>query len=405
MLVSFSVMSYIQRVMMSITGPEIMKQYSIPAPDMGLVYSAFVISYSLAMVPGGGFVDKYGPKAVLTGVGLLTAAFTGLTALAGSPGLGAVIGVVPALILMRLGLGVGTSPLYPACGRMIHNWISVSKRGRAWGWTAAGAGIGGAITPVALKPLLASYPWPVAFVSGGLLTFALVALWMATVSNYPPSSPRLEATIGARPKVPWKPLFRNRNLQLLTVGYFAVDYFEYIFFYWLFYYFGEVRKVGPDKSALYTSYLFVAFMIMSPLGGFASDVLGKRYGVFQGRKIVSIVGLALSGLLLYAGIEAVDSALSVTLLSLALGFASAADVPYWATVIDLSGEQSGAAGGIMNAGGNLGGAFAPYITPLLAVSFGWSAGLLVGCGAAVIGALVWFFIDPKQRIEVAGAPQ
>lgn len=405
MLVSFSVMSYIQRVMMSIAGPEIMKQYSIPAPDMGLVYSAFVISYSLTMVPGGGFVDKYGPKAVLTAVGLLTAAFTGLTALAGSPGLGAVIGVVPALIVMRLGLGVGTSPLYPACGRMIHNWISPSKRGRVWGWTAAGAGFGGAITPVALKPLLASYSWPAAFVSGGLLTFALVALWMATVSDYPSASRRPATAAGDRPKVPWKPLFANRNLRLLTIGYFAVDYFEYIFFYWLFYYFGEVRRVGPDKSALYTSYLFLAFMIMSPLGGFASDVLGKRYGRFQGRKIVSIVGLALSGLLLYAGIEAVDSAVSVTLLSLALGFASAADVPYWATVIDLSGDQSGAAGGIMNAGGNLGGAFAPYVTPLLAVSFGWSAGLLVGCLAAVIGAVVWFFIDPKQRIEVAGAPQ
>jgi MFS family permease len=87
----------------------------------------------------------------------------------------------------------------------------------------------------------------------------------------------------------------------------------------------------------------------------------------------------------------------VALLSLALGFAASADVPFWSAAVNLGGRRAGAAGGLMNTGGNLGGSIAPLLTPLVAARFGWSAGLYLGAAVAVLGILAWTRIDPAPR--------
>ena len=125
LMIAFSLMSYFDRTIMSIAGPQIMKEFDLSATQMGSVYSAFILSYAIMMIPGGHVADRLGPRLTLLLMGLSAALFTGLTALGGKPGLGSVLGVVPALIAIRLGLGVGTAPLYPACAGMSANWISV----------------------------------------------------------------------------------------------------------------------------------------------------------------------------------------------------------------------------------------------------------------------------------------
>jgi MFS family permease len=80
-------------------------------------------------------------------------------------------------------------------------------------------------------------------------------------------------------------------------------------------------------------------------------------------------------------------------LSLALGFASASDGPFWATAIDLGRKNVGACSAIMNTGGNVGGFLAPMLTPLIAGYAGWSWGLYFGAGVVLIGVVAWFLID------------
>src|SRR5262249_49719465 len=110
LMVAFSVMSYFERTIMSIAGPGIMREFSLSETQMGTVYSAFLLSYAILMLPGGRVVDRFGPRLVLGVTGLGAALFTGLTALGGRPGLGTYLGVVPAFILIRLGLGVSNAP-------------------------------------------------------------------------------------------------------------------------------------------------------------------------------------------------------------------------------------------------------------------------------------------------------
>src|SRR2546426_3361119 len=114
LMVGFSVMSYFDRTIMSIAGPKIIKEFSLSATQIGWVYSAFILSYAVLMIPGGRLADRFGPWRVLTLMGLGAGLFTGLTALGGKTGLGTLVGVFPALIILRLGFGVSTAPIYPS---------------------------------------------------------------------------------------------------------------------------------------------------------------------------------------------------------------------------------------------------------------------------------------------------
>jgi len=60
LLIAFSVMSYFDRTIMSIAGPQIMQEFALSATQMGSVYSAFTLSYAVMMIPAGRVTDRLG---------------------------------------------------------------------------------------------------------------------------------------------------------------------------------------------------------------------------------------------------------------------------------------------------------------------------------------------------------
>lgn len=410
LMVAFSVMSYFDRTIMSIAGPGIMRTFAISETQMGAIYSAFIMSYAVLMVPGGQLADRFGPRFVLTMVGLGAALLTGLTALGGRPGLGSYLGVVPSFLVLRFGLGVMTAPLFPSCARMTSNWISPQKHARVQGLIVAGTGLGSALSPLLFSWMIAHHGWRRSFCAAGVATGALAILWLWYVSDYPDERfpidgkrrfwLRDKAVVRANEpvSVPWRRLLTDRNLVLLTVGYSTLGYFEYMFFYWIYYYFGKVRQAGSSQTAIYTTFLFLTVTLMTPLGGWVSDHLSRTYGYKVGRRFVPIVGLSLSAIFLCIGTSAVDTISAVIFMSLALGFASASEAPFWASTIEVGGKHVGAACGILNTGSNIGGLIAPILTPFIASRVGWSWGLYVGSMILTAGILAWFFLDPTRRI-------
>ncbi|MBI3695488.1 MAG: MFS transporter [Acidobacteria bacterium] len=387
-MVALSVMSYIDRTAMSIAGPHIMKEFGLSETQMGSIYSAFILTYALLMAPGGRLADRFGPRLVLAWMSIGAAAFTALTASAGRIGLG----ILPSFLVIRLALGVCAAPIYPACARMTANWVAVAHHARVQGIILGGAPLGAAITPILFAWLIGRYGWRVSFLLAAVVTGALAFVWMAAVRDRPEGT---RATVAAkRDPIPWGKLLADRNLVLLTLGYFCINYFEYIFFYWIYYYFGEIRKVGAAESAAYTTALLLTMMAMMPLGGWVSDRLIQPLGLKMSRRVVSVVGMVLSAVLLYAGTNMKDAPVMVTLLSLALGFAASAEGPFWASAIEAGGGESGAASGVMNGFGNVGGLVAPVLTPYIAQHAGWSWGLYFGSVVVLTGAVAWFFIDP-----------
>jgi ACS family glucarate transporter-like MFS transporter len=410
---ALSVMSYVDRTALSIAGPTLIKEFGFSETQMGSVYSVFLLSYALFMFPGGWLADRYGPRLVLALTSMGSALFTALTAFAGLPMLGATLGVLPSFLVVRLGFGLCTAPLYPACGRLTANWFPIVSRARVQGLVLSGAALGSAMTPILFSRLIANYGWRLSLCMAAAATAAvsLIVYWQAR--DTPPNPvlgseqalPIDTAVAPALRKPEWRALLANRNLLLLTVGYFTLNYFVYIFFYWIYYYFGEVRHLGRDMSAIYTTVLLLTMMVMMPLGGWLADRLTPRWGPHASRRRVAVAGMALSALLLYLGINITNTLTMVGMLSLALGLTASAEGPFWASAIDLGGRQAGAAGGLLNSVGNVGGLLAPTLTPYLAQRFGWTYGLHFGSLMVLLGATSWFLIQPAKDLNLARLPQ
>ncbi len=361
----------------------------------GSIYSAFILGYFLFMIPAGQMTDRLGPRVTLGLMGLAAAAFTGLTALGGRPGLGAFLGVVPAFVVIRFLMGVGTAPLYPACGRMGMLWIPAMYQARVQALIIAGSSMGGAVSPIVFSGLMARFRWRGSFCLAAAATAALALAWFAYARDRP-SDRDAPAETGNPHLRSWRELLMDRNLALITVAYFAHGYFDYIFFYWIYYYFGEVRHMGYSRSATYTTGLFITMMVMMPLGGWISDRLTAAYGPSVGRRLVPLTALALASLLLFIGVKAPGDVSAVTLLSLAIGFSSCCEGPFWSLAIDVGGSRAGTACGIVNFGGNLGGFFAPILTPFIASRAGWSWGLYSGSLVVMIGVVACYLLDPSR---------
>jgi MFS family permease len=385
LMVALSAMSYFDRTILSIAGPTIMKELHISETSMGWVYSAFLLPYAILMGPGGALADRIGPRLVLTLSGLANTLLTGLTGLCST---------LFGFLSVRLTMGALSAPLYPSCASMTRNWFAATRVARVQGMVQAGAAVGGAVSPILFAAWINSVGWRTSFWLAALLTGCLYAAWHLSARDYPPGGrPEPLHTAGREGFAAWAEIARERNMILLTLGYFCLNYFEYIFFYWIYYYFGEIRHLGKAESGAYVTVLMLTMVVMTPLGGWISDLMVARYGLKRGRRIVPLVGMIGSAILLIAGASGLGTFATVTLLSLALGFCASAEGPFWASAINIGGRHAGAAGGILNTGGNIGGILAPILTPWFAVRFGWSAGLYVGSLVVLLGMVAWFFID------------
>jgi MFS family permease len=273
-------------------------------------------------------------------------------------------------------------------------WIPMAQQARVQAFIIAGACFGGALSPILFTWLMSLYTWRATFYIASSATAVLALLWTGYVRTLPR---KVEPMLRQPEQLSWRRLLTNRNLSLLTFAYLTVGYFEYIFFYWIYYYFGEVRHIGFAESARYTSVIFLVMLVMMPVGGWTSDWLSRHYGSRLGRRLVPAVGLTMGALLLVLGVTSPDTGVAAVRLALAVGFASFCEGPFWTIAMDIGGPQAGAAGGIMNAGGNVGGFLSPLLTPVVAKYFGWSWGLFTGSAIVVLGALACWLVDLSEE--------
>jgi ACS family glucarate transporter-like MFS transporter len=71
---------------------------------------------------------------------------------------------------------------------------------------------------------------------------------------------------------------------------------------------------------------------------------------------------------------------------------------YWSVTADIAGESAGSVSGIMNMGGQLGGAITATLTPMIAARFGWGASFGLAAFLCATGALAWLLVDPNRTL-------
>jgi sugar phosphate permease len=124
-------------------------------------------------------------------------------------------------------------------------------------------------------------------------------------------------------------------------------------------------------------------------------------GFGMGRRIVAMGGLILSGVLLLIGIRLTSPLQAIAVISLSVAFLQSTEPAFWSSTIHIGGSSSGAAGGIMNTAGNLGGVVSTALVPVLVKYFGWTFAFSSAAGLAIFGALLWLFM----RLDPPGATQ
>jgi ACS family glucarate transporter-like MFS transporter len=396
LLMAVTSVGYLCRVAVTVVAPGMMREFGLSQTQMGTVFSAFLIGYTLFQVPSGWLADRVSCRPIFLVICGGWAVLTGLTALAAWHGF-AVALAIPQLWLIRILFGVVTAPTYPTAIRTIAVAFPARLHARANGLVFASLGIGSAITPVLLAPISNRFGWRASLMVAAFLSAAAGLLWARYAPRgfhqvqIPDVAPQRLVKDGAQP-------LRSVSFWVLCASYILESYLGYIFVFWFYLYLVQVRHFEVLKAASVTALPWIATIFAIPLGGLASDLAVKRWGATWGRRSVPLVALCSAAIFLVIGARTAIAAIAVVALTLCTVLVLCTEGAFWATMAEMSGARSGLAGGTMNFGGNLGGMISPALTPWLAARIGWEVALTMTAVLAVVAGLLWLGV----RVEAAG---
>ena len=403
-----SAVSYLDRVNISVAGHSIAEEYGLSNVQLGYVFSAMLIGYALFQTVGGRLADRYGPRRVLTAGVVWWGIFTGLTALVPST----IRGALFLFIAIRFLLGAGEAVVYPSSNQFVARWIPAHERGMANGWIFAGVGAGAGLSPPLITYFMLHYGWRSSFWACAIIGLIAGAVWYLMARDEPAEHPyvsasELETIRSGLPResvdgsglLPWRVVFRSREVRAITVSYFCFGYTAWIFFSWFFIYLAQVRGLNLKASAFYAMLPPVAMSVCSFLGGAISDGLTKWRGPRLGRCGLAAFGIALAGIFIAFGSQVASARVASLVLAGGAGALYLSQSSFWSVSADIAGKASGSVSGFMNMGAQIGGAVTASLTPAIAARFGWTASFLVAAGLCLVGAAAWLMVDPSRFLN------
>jgi sugar phosphate permease len=395
--------TYVDRVVIGSAAPVMQKELGFSLLTMGWILSSFRWGYALFQIPGGWLGDRIGPRRALALIVTWWSAFTSLTALAWN---------LPSMIVFRFLFGVGEAGAFPIATRSLSRWILPPERGFAQGITHAGSRLGAALTPALVVLIMARFGWRAPFFVFGFLGLGWSALWCATYRDTPGEHPWTNDAerdlIGrglGKPcesaAVPWRAILSSPMLWYLCAMYFCYAYCIAVYLDWFPTYLREFRHLSLKQMGFYASLPLAAGTLGDLAGGWLSDLLLRSgTSITMARRSVAMAGflIAAGGIIPATLTSDAQKCIVMTCLGV-FGLEVTVGVS-WAIPLDTGGDFAGSVSSVMNMCGNIGGAISPAALAYLVKSYGWNTPFLVAAGLCLIAAVLYWKIDPAQRIEV-----
>lgn len=398
--------TYLDRVNMSVAAPLLMREYGIDKVQLGMVFSAFMLSYVIFQLPVGMLGDRFGPRLVLSAMVAVWSLVTFTTTFAWS---------LAALVGFRLLFGATEAGAFTLATRSFAQWIPATERGFAQGLTHGFSRLGGAVTPLILAPIIYAYGWREAFYLCAAVGLVWAIFWFVWYRDTPAQfnaawggvndeeialiahskgQKRKSAQIGTLT------MFRSKNMWMLCAGYFCYVYNLWIFLTWLPTYLVDARGFTILKMGIFASIPLLAGTIGDTLGGWLSDQIWKKTGRANfSRRIVGMSGLIAAACFMIPGAMTDSPSLAIFFLAASLFGLEMAVGVYWAVCLDIGDEYAGTVSSMMNCFGNIGSILSPFVFGVIVQATGsWTYPFLVASAILVAGALIWLLIRPDLTV-------
>ena len=264
------VVNFLDRASLSIANTSVRAEMHLSGTEMGWLLSAFSLAYGFAQLPLIGLLDRAGTRSVL-GVGLVLWSTAQL--------LTGLVRGLPAFLMLRVLLGVGEAPFYPAGIRCTREWFSEATRGRATAMVSSSQTLGLAVAPPALTWVMLRLGWRAMFMVLGAAGLVVAVAWVALhrARRDTVCAEALERG-GIRTDSTWRELLRQRTVWGMMLGWGGVNYTVWLYLAWLPGYLQEQHHLSLAKSGWLAAIPFLAGALGMLASGMLSDRL-SRMGV------------------------------------------------------------------------------------------------------------------------------
>jgi ACS family glucarate transporter-like MFS transporter len=399
LLASLSLLTYLDRVCISVAGPRIQNEFHLSSQDWGLVTGAFAIAYALFEIPSGYLGDRFGARAMLTRIVVWWSVFTTLTGFATR---------LWPLMFIRFCFGAGEAGAYPTASTSVFRWFPTAEHGRAFGVIFLSSQLGGAVAPLLIVPIQMRYGWRASFYLFGVVGLAWAYAWWGWYRNRPEErsgiTARELADIGAPQDAPahgfpWRAIGATGSLRAIMGTAFAYFYAYCFFIFWLPTYMMQARGFSEGQTQL-SALPFLLGACGNFSGGYARDTAARRWGPKWGPRIVGIAGLLTASIATFAAAASKDHYVVLAWLALCYGGITFQQPAVLATCVDIGHRYAGAVTGCMNTAAAVGGLAASLFIGYLVQSTGGYDAVLVSMAMLLLfGGALWFRIDATERLD------
>jgi len=401
--------SYLDRVAISVTAPQMMKELSFSKIQMGLIFAAFSYPYALFQIVGGTLGDAYGPRRVLAVMMSWWSAFTAATSLGWN---------LASLFVIRVLFGLGEAGGFPVATRAMATWFPPEARGNLQGITHAASRFGAAVAPPVAVALMVSLGWRSVFYILGGLGFLWALGFYFVYRDNPHDHPgvneaELERIAGQRqsasagPKkrtIPWRLIAKNGNLWRLVFADFCYGYSLWVYLTWLPTYLVASRHFSLLKMGFYAALPLLGGMVGDLVGGLLSDHIYVKTGNLRlARCSITVAAFLGSMGFTIAGAYTANAYTAVYALTAAFFFLEGANANLWAIAMDLGGNYySGTVSGVMNTGFGVAGMISPVVFgAIVQWSGSWIVPFIVSTSLLALGAVAIVTVNPTRAIVPA----
>lgn len=403
------VLNYGDRAAIGVAAPLIIQEFGFSMGTMGLILSAFAVSYAPACFLGGWLADKFGPRKVMTLAAVLWSGFTAATALCFS---------FPTFILQRLLFGLGEGPQGAVTARTMGNWFPQREYASAIGLTFAANPLGAAIgTPlVAWLLVLAHNNWRIPFLILGGLGLLVALVWYAVVRDTPAQHPlvtedeirhithgefALQVAASDEPAPPLSHYLVQPAVWGNALAFFGFSWILFMFLSWYPVFLVEQHHVNLKNLAWAGSLPWIAGSVGTALGGLLSDwVVRRTQAPFATRKWIAVACLAGGAFLCVPLASAQTTSSAVALLTAALLMLYLSNAQFFALVeASVPPARLGAVTGFVHFCANCAALIAPAVTGFIVQGLkSWTLAFGLAAGLALSGALVLAFARKPRLV-------